>query len=82
MMGQQTGGQDRLFYSFNLEDHVPAHHLLRGIDQFLDFAVCASIWLITYTARKPTIVTCNPRLIGDIRHHAHRLTAVIDDCRS
>ena len=36
MMGQQTGGQDKLFYSFNLEDHVPANHLLRGIDQFLD----------------------------------------------
>jgi transposase len=25
-----------LFYSFNLEDHVPANHLLRGINQFLD----------------------------------------------
>ncbi len=36
MMGQQANGQDRLFYSFNLEDHVPANHLLRGIDQFLD----------------------------------------------
>jgi transposase len=36
MMGQQTGGQDRLFYSFNLEDHVPQDHLLRGIDWFLD----------------------------------------------
>jgi transposase len=36
MMGQQPGGQKKLFYSFNLDDHVPAHHLLRGIDQFLD----------------------------------------------
>jgi len=36
MMDQQASGQDRLFYSFNLEDHVPANHLLRGIDQFLD----------------------------------------------
>jgi transposase len=36
MMGCQTGGQDRLFYSFNLEDHVPPNHLLRGIDRFLD----------------------------------------------
>ncbi len=36
MMGQQGGGQDRLFYSFNLEEHVPADHLLRGIDRFLD----------------------------------------------
>ncbi|MFH1603160.1 MAG: hypothetical protein ABIH03_04565, partial [Pseudomonadota bacterium] len=23
MMGQHAGGQERLFYSFNLEDHVP-----------------------------------------------------------
>ena len=36
MMGHQSCGQDRLFYSFNLEDHVPANHLLRGIDRFLD----------------------------------------------
>ena len=36
MMGQNGGNQNRLFYSFNLEDHVPANHLLRGIDEFLD----------------------------------------------
>lgn len=36
MMGQQCGIQDRLFYSFNLDDHIPADHLLRGIDRFLD----------------------------------------------
>jgi hypothetical protein len=30
MMGQQAGNQERLFYSFNLEEHVPADHLLRG----------------------------------------------------
>jgi transposase len=38
MMGQRGGNQDRLFYSFNLDDHVPADHLLRGIDRFLDLA--------------------------------------------
>lgn len=38
MMGRQTGGQDKLFYAFNLEDHIPSHHLLRGIDQFLDLS--------------------------------------------
>lgn len=38
MMGQQAGGQDRLFYSFNLEAHVPANHLLRGVDRFLDLS--------------------------------------------
>jgi transposase len=36
MMGQNGGNQNRLFYSFNLKDHVPASHLLRGIDKFLD----------------------------------------------
>lgn len=38
MMGRQAIGQDRLFYSFNLEDHVPANHLLRGIDDCLDLS--------------------------------------------
>ena len=38
MMGRQETGQDRLFYSFNLEDHVPQGHLLRGIDQCLDLS--------------------------------------------
>jgi transposase len=36
MMGSRTSGQKRLFYSFNLEDHIPPNHLLRGIDRFLD----------------------------------------------
>lgn len=38
MMGQQGSGQDRLFYSFNLDEHVPRDHLLRGINQFLDLS--------------------------------------------
>jgi len=36
MMGMQGGEQERLFYSFNLDDHVPRDHLLRGVDRFLD----------------------------------------------
>lgn len=35
MMGRQEAGQVPLFYAFNLEDHDPANHLRRGIDQFL-----------------------------------------------
>ncbi len=35
MMGQAVV-QDQLFYAFNLEDHVPRDHLLRGVDRFLD----------------------------------------------
>lgn len=38
MMGQQTGGLDRLFYSFNLDDHLPQNHLLRAIDHHLDLS--------------------------------------------
>ncbi|OAJ52844.1 transposase [Paraburkholderia ginsengiterrae] len=36
MMGQLGSGQDKLFYSFNLDNHVPREHLLRGVDHFLD----------------------------------------------
>jgi transposase len=36
MMGRGAGGQKQLFYSFNLDSHVPADHLLRGIDRCLD----------------------------------------------
>jgi transposase len=42
MMGQQGGSQDRLFYSFNLDDHVPRNHLLRGIDRFFDLGALRS----------------------------------------
>ncbi len=37
-MGQLSSGQERLFYSFNLEDHIPANHLLRSIDRCLDLS--------------------------------------------
>jgi hypothetical protein len=30
-MGERTVAQDALFYSFNLERHVPAEHMLRSI---------------------------------------------------
>ncbi len=36
MMGEPLGRQDRLFYEFDLEDMVPADHLLRKIDAVLD----------------------------------------------
>jgi transposase len=38
MMGERSGGHRQLFYSFNLEEHVPSDHVLRGIDQFLDLS--------------------------------------------
>jgi transposase len=38
MMGQQGEDQRKLFYEFCLEDRVPADHLLRKIDRFLDLS--------------------------------------------
>lgn len=42
MMGQRGGTQDKLFYSFSLDDHVPRDHLLRGIDASWISVTCAS----------------------------------------
>jgi transposase len=36
MMGERRVRQDALFYEFSLEDHVPAEHLLRSIDRFVE----------------------------------------------
>ena len=36
MMGERTVMQEALFYEFSIERHVPADHLLRSIDRFVD----------------------------------------------
>ena len=36
MMGERQAEQPALFYEFSLERHVPADHLLRSIDRFVD----------------------------------------------
>lgn len=36
MMGQRSTDQAQLFYSFDLDAHIPQDHLLRGIDRCLD----------------------------------------------
>src|ERR1700730_14061844 len=36
MGGERRSGQNALFYDFSLERHVPAEHLLRSIDRFVD----------------------------------------------
>ena len=38
MMGERTVMQEELFYGFSLERHVPADHLLRAIDRFVDLS--------------------------------------------
>jgi hypothetical protein len=36
MMGRLTGGHGQLFYAFNLDEVVPADHVVRRIDAVLD----------------------------------------------
>src|SRR3546814_7455042 len=36
MMGERQTDQPELFYGFSLERHVPADHVLRSIDRFVD----------------------------------------------
>ena len=38
MMGHRQVEQAALFYEFSLEKHIPADHLLRSIDRFVDFS--------------------------------------------
>ena len=38
MMGKRTVMEDALFYEFSIERHVPADHLLRSIDCFVDLS--------------------------------------------
>ena len=38
MMGERRVQQDPLFYEFSLERHVPADHLLRSIERFVDLS--------------------------------------------
>jgi transposase len=38
MMGERTVAQEALFYEFSLERHVPADHLIRSIDRFVDLS--------------------------------------------
>lgn len=42
MMGERQTDQPELFYSFNLERHVPADHLLRSIDRFVHLGAIRS----------------------------------------
>jgi transposase len=36
MMGDRQVRQGALFYKFSLEEHVPASHMLRSINHFVD----------------------------------------------
>src|SRR3954452_21833940 len=38
MMGERTVMQEALFYGFAFERHVPADHLVRSVDRFVDLS--------------------------------------------
>ena len=38
MTGERAIRQEALFFGFNLDEHVPADHLLRSIDRFVELA--------------------------------------------
>ena len=44
MMGPRQVDQAALFYEFSLERHVPAAHLLRSIDRFVDLSMFGATW--------------------------------------
>lgn len=52
MMGRQKADQSQLFYLFNLEARIPAHHLLRRINPVVRgyWLTFARIWRFS-TAR-------------------------------
>jgi hypothetical protein len=45
MMGERQVTQGALFYEFSLEAHVPAGHMLRSIDRFVDLGDVRGTWL-------------------------------------
>lgn len=55
MMGRQDA-QEQLFYSFRLEDHVPGDHLLRQLDEVLNFDKVREALVDHYSA------TCRPSI--------------------
>ena len=56
MMGPQQVDQAALFYEFSLDRHVPATHLLRSIDHFVDLSEVRSYLAPFYSSSgRPSI---------------------------
>ncbi len=56
MLGPRQVAQAALFYKFSIEDHVPADHLLRKIDHFLDLSEVRSFLAPYYSSQgRPSI---------------------------
>lgn len=62
MMGAKHTDQAALFYEFSLDRHVPASHLLRKIDRFVDLSVFRIELAAFYSStRRPSI---DPELLA------------------
>ena len=57
MMGETDVLQESLFYSSNLDRHVPMNHLLRSVDRFVDRPASAN------TSSLTTAISVGPRSI-------------------
>ena len=56
MLGPRQVAQAALFYEFSIEDHVPADHLLRNVDHFLDLSEIRSFLAPYYSSQgRPSI---------------------------
>ena len=56
MMGERRFRQDALFYEFSFEDHVPAGHLLRSIDRFVELNGLRREMMASYSEKgRPSI---------------------------
>ena len=53
MMGPRQVDQAALFYEFSLERHVPATHLLRSIDRFVDLSEVRGYLAPFYSSHRP-----------------------------
>jgi len=57
MMGRQTVDQSQLFYLFNLEEQIPADHLLRRLNPIVTRVLVDLRW------RRSTATSGGPRSI-------------------
>ena len=56
MLGPRQEAQSALFYEFSIESHVPADHILRRIDRFVDLADIRAFLAPFYSATgRPSI---------------------------
>ena len=73
MMGERRVDQAALFYTFSLEDHVQANHLLRSIDRFVELEGLRAHLAAFYSAMgRPSIGMAGQRAPDRAAHPGHR----------